>query len=95
MKIYLTAVIKSKPECFEEVALVLKNMVVHTRKETACLQYDLHQDMNDKNVFVFYEIWQNQRGLDLHNEQSYIKEFVALANDKLEEKPAIYLTEKL
>ncbi|RZJ48468.1 MAG: antibiotic biosynthesis monooxygenase [Flavobacterium sp.] len=93
MKIYLTAVIKSKSQYLEEVTSVLKQMVVQTRKETACLQYDLHQDINDKNIFVFYEIWENQQGLDLHNEQPYIKEFGTLANHKLETKPMIYLTE--
>ncbi|WP_439490567.1 putative quinol monooxygenase [Algoriphagus sp.] len=94
MKIYLTAIIKSKPEHTAEVARVLGDLVMQTRKETACIQYDLHQGIEDKNIFVFYEIWENQQGLDLHNEKLYIKEFVKLADEKLTEKPLVYLTQK-
>lgn len=60
MPIYLTAIIKSKPEHTTAVAQVLKNMVIETRKETACIQYDLHQGSEDKDLFVFYEIWEDQ-----------------------------------
>lgn len=43
MKIYLTAIIKSKPEHTAEVLQILGNMVTQTRKETACIKYDLHR----------------------------------------------------
>lgn len=56
MHIYITAIIKSKPVHQEEVYSVLQNMVRETRKEQACLLYDLHQDLKDKNQFIFYEI---------------------------------------
>lgn len=95
MKIYITAIIKSKPEHTAEVAQVLENMVTQTRKETACIRYDLHQGIEDKNLFVFYEIWENQQGLDRHNEQLYIKAFGQSAVEKLQEKPGIYLLEKI
>ncbi len=94
MKIYLTATIKSKPEYTTEVAQALENMVMQTRKETACIQYDLHLSTEDKNLFLFYEIWASQEGLDEHNEQPYIKAFGQLANEKLAEKPVIHLWKK-
>lgn len=92
MKIYLTAIIKIKSEHFNEVKSILDNMVKQTRKETACLQYDLHQGIDDKNVFVFYEIWENQQGLDHHNTQPYIKEFGDIVKEKLQELPQIIKT---
>ena len=95
MKIYLTAIIQSKPEYLQEVKAVLENMVIHTRKESACLQYDLHQSINNENVFVFYEIWENQAGLDQHNTQPYIKVLEQLATEKLVGLPEVYLTHKL
>ena len=95
MKIYITAIIKSKPEYTAEVMRVLENMVAQTRQETACIQYDLHRSIDDKNLFVFYEIWESQQGLNLHNEQPYIQEFGRLADEKLQEKPSIYLLEKI
>lgn len=95
MSIYLTAIIKAKPECREEVMAVLQKMVTATRKEEACIQYDLHQGAEDGNLFVFYEIWRDQRGLDCHNSQPYILAFGELANDSLQEAPQIYVTNKL
>lgn len=93
MKIYLTAVIKAKEEYRAEVLEVLQNMVKETVKEEANELYTLHQGIEDKNQFVFYEIWKNEEGLAKHNEQPYIKAFGELVNEKLQEQPQIYLTE--
>lgn len=92
MKIYLTAVIKVKEQYRAEVLEVLQNMVRETQKEEANELYMLHQGIEDKNQFVFYEIWKNQEGLEQHNQQPYIQAFGALADEKLQEKPQIYLT---
>ena len=95
MEINLTVIIKSKPEHREEVKTILKNLVENSRKESACLQYDLHQDIADPNVFIFHEIWKNKEGLELHNEQPYIKQFSQTAEPFLEEKQIFYFTSKL
>lgn len=92
MKIYLTAIIKTKPVFNTEVLKVLQNMVFQSNKETACELYRLHQSNEDENTFVFYEIWENQAGLDLHNQQPYLQEFVNLIDEKLQENPIIYTT---
>lgn len=93
MKIYLTAVIKSKEEHRAEVLEVLRNMVKETVKEEANELYTLHQGIEDKNQFVFYEIWKSEEGLSKHNQQPYIQDFGALVDEKLQEKPQIYLTQ--
>lgn len=94
MPIYLTAVIKSKAAYRDEVRGTLLNMVTESRKEAACLQYDLYQDDNDPNVFVFQEIWESREGLDAHNGQPYIRAFGA-SLERLETNPEIYLTQPL
>ncbi|WP_210151189.1 putative quinol monooxygenase [Chryseobacterium scophthalmum] len=93
MKIYLTAIIKAKEEHRAEVLEVLQNMVTKTVKEEANELYTLHQGIEDKNHFIFYEIWKSEEGLKQHNEQPYIKAFGDLVDEKLQEKPQIYLTE--
>lgn len=92
MKIYLTAVIKAKEEFHTEVLEALQNMVQETRKEEACELYSLHQGIEDKNQFIFYEIWKSEEGLAQHNQQPYILAFGALVDEKLQEKPQIYTT---
>lgn len=93
MSIYLTAIVKSKPEKRAELKLFLLNMVSLSRAETACIQYDLHENVSE-NIFVFQEEWANQQGLDAHNRQAYILDFVNKSND-LTTEIIIYKTEKL
>lgn len=95
MKIYLTAIIKAKEDYRKEVETVLKNMVTETLKEEANELYTLHQSIEDKNHFIFYEIWKSKEGLEQHNQQSYIQEFVGLVDEKLQEKPLIYISQKI
>ncbi|WP_263602479.1 putative quinol monooxygenase [Chryseobacterium sp. PET-29] len=90
MKIYLTAIIKAKEEYRAEVLEVLQNMVKETVKEEANELYTLHQSIEDKNHFIFYEVWKSAEGLEKHNQQPYIKAFGNLVDEKLLEKPQIY-----
>jgi quinol monooxygenase YgiN len=95
MKICLTAIVKAKESSRTKVLSVLQHMVQETRKESANELYQLHQDLKDENVFVFYEIWKSADGLALHNEQPYIKAFVDLVADHLKESPVIHQTKLL
>lgn len=95
MKIHLTAFIKVKEEFRDEVAVILQDMVYQTKKEDACELYNLHQSLEDQNLFIFHEIWKNKEGLAIHNEQPYIKAFGELVVTKLQEQPTIILTKKI
>ncbi|WP_316802246.1 putative quinol monooxygenase [Pedobacter nototheniae] len=93
MSIYLTVTIKGKVEKVEELKAILLDMVVNSRREEACLQYDLHQQV-EENIFIFHEEWASQAGLDAHNNQTYIKAFGEKSKD-LANEIVIYSTEKL
>ena len=95
MEINLTVIIVSKPEYREELKLILKNLLVNSKKETACLQYDLHQNIDDPNIFIFHEIWKNKEGLDLHKKQTYFLKFNEVSKLYLEEKMKVYMTSRL
>ncbi|WP_421943003.1 putative quinol monooxygenase [Pedobacter sp.] len=75
MKVYLTAIVHANNGVSETLKSVLQDMVIHSQKEEACLQYDLFQSTENSETFIFNEIWVNQTGLDLHNEMPYIKDF--------------------
>lgn len=92
MKIHLTAIIKTKDEYRDDVISILQNMVEQTRKEEACELYNLHQGLDDKNLFTFYEIWKSKEGLEAHNHQPYLKAFGDIVGRKLQEAPTILLT---
>jgi quinol monooxygenase YgiN len=94
MYIYLTAVIKSTSGNVAVLKSLLLDLVNHSTKEEACLQYELHQSEEDQNIFIFHETWRDQAGLDLHNQQPYIK---ALSdNGTIIDGPVIiYKTQKI
>ncbi|GEM63460.1 hypothetical protein SF1_14420 [Sphingobacterium faecium NBRC 15299] len=89
MKIYLTVLVKAKPEHQREIKDFLYGLSKSSRQEDACIEYNVHQSIDDENIFILNEEWESLDGLDLHNEQSYSKEFFA-SFDKLEEQPIIY-----
>lgn len=91
MSIYLTAILKSKKESIQNLKSILDNMVLNTRKEEACEKYELQQSLDDETVFIFHEIWKSKEGLDAHNQQPYIQEFVEKVPDLLEKSADIYL----
>jgi quinol monooxygenase YgiN len=95
MKINLTVIIKSKLEYREELKMILKDLVENSKKETACVQYDLHQNIDDPNIFILHEVWKNNDGLDLHKEQSYSLKFNRTSQIFLEEKIVVYVTSRM
>lgn len=95
MEIHLTVILKSKPDNIEALASKLKELVALSTKETACVQYELHQDKEDSSIFIFHETWKNKAGLDNHNEQTYIKEFFEVAKILLDTEPIVYSTSRV
>lgn len=89
MSIYLTVIVKVKPEHQQEIKTLLYSLPELSKKEKACIEYDVHQSIDDENTFIINEKWQSLEGLSLHNEQAYSKDFFA-AFDKLQEQPIIY-----
>lgn len=90
--ISITAIIKSKKEHIIEVQNMITHLVNETRKETACIRYDLH---TTENVFIIWEEWQDQIGLDLHNNQPYIADFISKSQNLLSSPVLVYKTEQI
>jgi len=68
-------------------------MVIHSRLEEACLQYDLFQDA--EGTFVFQEIWASQSGLNFHQTQPYLERFKSKSPLLIREPLIIYTCEKI
>jgi quinol monooxygenase YgiN len=92
MKINLTVIIKSKSEHRGELKAILVDLTKNSKKEATCLQYDLHQNIEDPNVFILHEVWENNEGLDLHKEQLHFLKFNEISELFLEEKITVYPT---
>lgn len=95
MNIYLTAIIKSTAGNAAALKTLLLQLVSGSTKESACLQYDLHQSKADENLFIFHEIWESQEGLDLHDTQPHIKTFIEQSAALLDGPVVIHKTEMI
>ena len=87
--ISITAIIKSKQENLEEVKNLVHNLVTQTKKEEACIRYDLH---TTENVFIIWEEWKDQAGLDIHNNQPYLLDFIKQSESLVATPILVYKT---
>jgi quinol monooxygenase YgiN len=62
----LVAMLHARPEKRDDLIAVLQDFVAPTRKEAGCVDYHLHVDETDPNLFWFYENWRSRADLDLH-----------------------------
>jgi quinol monooxygenase YgiN len=47
-----------------------------TRSEMGALQFHIHRDRHDRDLFVIYEIWKDVEALRRHFDTAYVKRFV-------------------
>lgn len=59
---------KGKKEDFLNIA---KPMVEGSQKETGNIEYNIYQELDDKNTIAFIEKWKNQEALDLHEKMEH------------------------
>lgn len=53
----------------------LLHLVEETRKEKGCINYDLHESVEDARRFVMYENWESDADLDAHSKSPHLREF--------------------
>lgn len=91
-KIVLVARLKVKPEAVEEAKKMALELVDDSRAEEGCLNYDVHQAIDDSTVFVWHETWRDRAAFNEHLEKPYFKDFFARASELAAEDPQIILT---
>lgn len=91
-KIVLVARLKVKNDKVEETKQAALAIVADSRAEAGCINYDIHQAIDDETVFVWHETWANKAALDEHFEKDYFKTFFAKVQEIAAEPPQITLT---
>lgn len=71
-KLTVIATIQARPGHEAAVREGLLGLVAPTRSEEGCLNYDLHQDLEDPTRFVFHETWESAFHLERHLESEHI-----------------------
>ena len=72
----IVARIEAKADKIELVKTALLKLIEPTRKEEGCLQYDLHQDNENPEAFVFYENWESRALWQTHMNNDHLKAYM-------------------
>ncbi len=72
----IVAQILAKDEKRELVKNELLKLIETTRAEEGCINYDLHQDNQNPNLFLFYENWTRRDLWQKHMENSHLAEYM-------------------
>jgi len=79
----------------DSILELFKEMVERTIKEEGCLKYELFQDLNDPNVLILIEEWENSEVLNKHMASEHFKRIIPQLNELREEAPEINRCKKL
>jgi quinol monooxygenase YgiN len=94
-RIVLVARLKVIDDAVEEAKRLALGIVADSRTEAGCINYDVHQAIDDPTVFVWHETWKNKAALDAHFELPYFKDFFAEASKLAAEEPQITVTKMI
>ena len=72
----VVANITAKAEQIHRVKAALKKLVDVTRTENGCLQYDLHQDNESPEHFMFYEKWESRELWQAHMRAQHLIDYI-------------------
>ena len=76
-------------ECFvkegfaEELKAEMIKLLEPTRAEDGCINYDLHQNQEDENHFIFYENWESAAHLAKHAQSAHIMAYRSVSKGKI------------
>lgn len=75
-KLTIVAKIVAKKESTELVKEELLKLIDITRAEEGCIQYDLHQDNDRPELFLFYENWESRELWQTHMGNAHLAEYM-------------------
>jgi quinol monooxygenase YgiN len=91
----VVARIKAKPGKEIQVRKELLSLVAPSRKDAGCLNYDLHQALDNPALFLFHENWASKAHLDQHLQKPDFQAALARLGQAVAEPPQITLLEKI
>ena len=84
-KLTIVARILAKEGKREFVKTELLKLISVTRAEKGCINYDLHQDNENPNLFLFHENWESKELWQVHMNNNHLAEYVKATEGAVEE----------
>lgn len=89
------ATFHARPGKEAELRAALIGLLAPTRKESGCVNYDLHGAPGDAGLFLFHENWTSQAALDTHLQSPHIKALLPRVDELCTAFPQITTWEKV
>ena len=80
------AYMRAAPGKRDELRSALEALIEPTSKEKGYINYDLHQSIEDPDMFLFYENWESGADLDAHLGAPHLTQLAARIPELLDER---------
>ena len=84
-KLTIVARILAKEEKRALVQAELLKLIPITRAEEGCINYDLHQDNENPNLFLFHENWESRKLWQTHMNNAHLAAYMEATEGAVEE----------
>lgn len=88
--LYIVALFRFKENYLMDAIEILKKLVIETRKEEGCLQYDLIEDIENKGIFYLIELWETPEHHFKHSGTEHLMNFRIQSANMLQESAEVY-----
>ena len=75
-RLTILAFFRATPGRTQALGTALSTLVDPTRAELECLNYDLHQSLDDADVWIVHENWRSGAGLEAHTRSPHLQPFL-------------------
>lgn len=90
--ITLVANINAKPEHAESLKSELLKLAEASQAEQGAMHYNIHQDNDNPNHFITYEVWENQELMEQHGQSEHFKNFMKVTKEMIEDSNLTQMT---
>ncbi|MBD2325257.1 putative quinol monooxygenase [Alkalinema sp. FACHB-956] len=77
MTIRVVAHVIAKPDQIDALKALTLSILEPTRQESGCIQYELHQNLQDPTDFTFIEEWESEAALEAHLQTPHLQAAMA------------------
>ena len=89
------AQVKALPGKESQLRQELLSLVAPSRKDAGCLNYDLHQGLDNPALFLFHENWTSEAHLERHLQKPDLQATLAKLGQMVADPPHITLWKKI
>ncbi len=86
----IMAHITARPDTADEMARVLADLAITSRKDAGCQRYSVYQDEKAPTQFVTFEEWDDQASIDAHMAAPHVAAVLARVPDLVGAAPEVH-----